>query len=179
MDANADNSLLIWWAAIDSGFADEREWVAWADQQIEMLDEPPLWILDLSLVHSRDKAVASISHSWTKWDLGPSESAQRNWLDPMWFGFLFLAFERRNIDLRTLLITAGARADAIGRTPCDLYFMMANEIDGAGPTLPSKKPLLVRVTEHFAPMAKISRHEWAYVWDGFAHPDQDQGNDIS
>ena len=72
-----EHSLFVWWAAIDSGFALEPQWVAWADQQILRLDAPPLWILDLSLVHTVREAQEVFGRSWARMSVSLEKQGDR------------------------------------------------------------------------------------------------------
>lgn len=163
-----EHSLFVWWAAIDSGFALEPQWVAWADQQILRLDAPPLWILDLSLVHTVREAQEVFGRSWARMSVSLEK---QGWFDDLWMGFIYLRFERHRIDLLNLLLAAGGRADCSSfRINCEAFYMMANEIDGGGPTIASDRPLGDRTVELFAPMANLARREWTTVWAGSESP---------
>jgi hypothetical protein len=153
-----DESLLAWTAAIESGFARPAEWVAWADRQIVRLDEPPVWLLDLSLADSANDALTAL---WP----ARSRVAQVFWdrLDwtGLYLGFLFLRFERGDLGMLDLLIQAGQKADCANyRIECGTFFLLANEIDGGGPTRPNNRPLTQRVGEVFSPLAEAARQAW-------------------
>ena len=51
-----DESLLIWKVALESGYILTPAWIDWADNQILELDSPPLWLLEMSLVDTVEKA---------------------------------------------------------------------------------------------------------------------------
>jgi hypothetical protein len=153
-----DESLLAWTAAIESGFARPAEWVAWAERQIVRLDEPPVWVLDLSLAHSAKEALEVL------WPARASV-AQVIWgrLDwnGMYLGFLFLRFERGDLGMLDLLTQAGQKADCANyRIGCETFYLLANEIDGGGPTRPNNLPLEQRVAGVFRPLTDAARGAW-------------------
>ncbi len=154
-----DELLLIWIAAIESGFAHPDDWVAWADRQIERMDKPPAWILDLSLVHTADPALEVLWPATDKvariiWD-------QLDWKG-LCLGFLYLCFERGDLTLLELRMQAGDQADCASfRIDCEEFYLLANEITGAGPTLPASRPLIERVSELFKPLADLARQRWS------------------
>jgi len=151
--------LLIWIAAIESGFAQPDEWVAWADRQIVRLDEPPVWILDLSLVHSANQALEVLARTTDK--VAPNLWDQLDW-NGVYLGFLYLRFERGDLTLWELLIQAGEKADcAQFRIDCEEFYLLANEMRGAGPTLLASRPLMERVSELFEPLAQSARRCWS------------------
>ena len=163
-----EQSLFVWWAAVDSGFASESQWVAWADQQILRLDAPTLWILDLSLVHTVREAQEVFGQSWAKMWVSPEKMEP---VKDLCMGFTYLRYERQEISLLDLLLEAGGRADCYGfRINCETFYLMANEIDGGGPTIANDRPLLDRTVELFAPMADRARREWTTVWAGLDSP---------
>jgi hypothetical protein len=153
-----DESLLAWTAAIESGFARPAEWVAWADRQIVRLDEPPVWVLDFSLAHSSKEALAVL---WpASANVAPALWERLDWTG-LYLGFLFLRFERGDLGMLDLLIQAGRRADGANyQIDCATFYLLANEIDGGGPTRPSSRPLAQRVVEVFRPLAEAARQTW-------------------
>jgi hypothetical protein len=153
-----DESLLAWIAAIESGFAQPGDWVAWADRQIGRLDEPPGWVLDLALAHSAKDALSVL---WPVCSRVPPVLWDRLDLTGLFLGCLFLRFERGDLTMRDLLLQAGMKADSSNfRIECETFFLLVNEIDGGGPTVWSTCPLGQRVTELFGPFAQAARQVW-------------------
>jgi hypothetical protein len=74
-------------------------------------------------------------------------------------GFGFLSYERGDRDLVTLLRESGELADSAGNADpeCESFYILLNEIDGGGPTMPSDTPLIARVEELYAPHAQLAR----------------------
>ena len=150
--------LLTWTAAIESGFAQPAEWVAWADRQVARLDEPPGWVLDLSLAHSVAEARSVL---WPACGRVVPELWQHLDWTGLYLGFVFLRFERGELNMLDLLIQAGRKADAASfRIDCETFYLLANELDGRGPTVPSNRPLAQRVAEVFGPLAEAARQAW-------------------
>jgi hypothetical protein len=158
-----DELLLAWTAAIESGFARPAEWVAWADRQIERLDKPPVWVIDLSLAHSVKDALAL---TWpASGRVAPVLWECLDWTG-LYLGFLFLRFERGDLGMLDLLTQAGRKADAANyRIDCESFYLLANEIDGGGLTGPSDSPLASRVVEVFRPLAVAARQAWFRLSD--------------
>lgn len=164
-----DEALIVWTAAIESGFCRPAEWVKWADEQIGQMERPPQWILELAVACSVPEALTIV---WPAWVNIPSEI--RTSLDyyDLYLGFLYLRFERGNMEMLDLLLEAGQKADCWSwRIPCEEFFWLANEIHGGGPTMPSDQPLPERVGELFKPMADLARWHWTQTV-GQALPDK-------
>ncbi|MGY3779354.1 hypothetical protein [Isobaculum melis] len=45
---------------IETGFIDYQSYYKWCDQMIEALEEPPYWVIELSVEKNQDKAVRII-----------------------------------------------------------------------------------------------------------------------
>jgi hypothetical protein len=79
---------------------------------------------------------------------------------------LYLRFERGDLTMLDLLMWSGRRADASSfRIDCSEFYVLANEIDGGGPTFPSDRPLAERVAELFAPLAESAQRAWTTLND--------------
>jgi hypothetical protein len=130
--------------------------VAWADEQILRLSEPPLWLIELSL--ATDEAGLRRARERvprTSVPLaGRTVDESRNYL-----GCLYLAFERGLLTMARLLREAGDFTDPpSGDVPgCETFYLLLNEIDRRGPTRRGKGPLADRVRDLFAPMAREAR----------------------
>ena len=130
--------------------------VAWADEQILRLDEPPLWLIELSLATDEAgllRARARVPDA--------SGSVAGRGLDEsrVYLGCLYLAFERGLLTMARLLHEAGDFTDPpSGDVPgCETFYLLLNEIDGRGPTRRGKGPVGDRVRDLFAPMAREAR----------------------
>jgi hypothetical protein len=78
----------------------------------------------------------------------------------IYLGCLYLAYEAGFLPMGKLLWEAGDAADGEagrGVPGCESFYLLLNEIDGGGPTIPSDRPLTDRVRELFAPMAETAR----------------------
>jgi hypothetical protein len=158
-----DESLLVWISAIESEFAQPADWVSWADRQILRLDNPPVWVLDLSLRHSDKEALGVLWPAACKVAPELWETIDATGLH---LGFLYLRFERTDLSMLDLLTAAGRKADGASfRIECEAFYLLANEIDGGGPTRPSNDPLPQRVAELFQPLADYARRRWNEMLD--------------
>jgi hypothetical protein len=156
-----DEALLVWIAAIESGFARDGEWVAWADRHITRLDEPPLWLLHVCVEQSTKEALAAV---YPACGSIPQDVWNRlDWID-LQLGFMYMAFERDKSDLLALLLKAGDLTDRANfRIGCEAFYMLANEIDGKGPTVPSPYSLTERVADLFRPLSELAKSHWLNV----------------
>jgi hypothetical protein len=158
-----DEALLVWTAAIDSGFAQPSEWVAWADERILRLEEPPLWLLNLSLASSARDALGVV---WPACRfVAPEAWTPLDW-NGLFLGFLYLRFERGDFNMLELLLQGGRKTELANyRVGCEAFFELANELDVRGPTRPSNRSLPDRVADLFGPLAGIARHYWSRLRD--------------
>jgi hypothetical protein len=154
-----DEALLTWIAAIESGFARDGEWAAWADRQITQLDEPPLWVLNVCVAYTPKKALHAL---WPAWGTIAQEVWTRLDLTGLRLGFMYLDYERNGISLLAMLLKAGELTDGTNyRVGCEVFYMLANEIRGNGPMLSSPRPLVERVAELFRPFSDSARYRWS------------------
>lgn len=156
--------LLAWAAALDSEYMSIADVERWADQHILALDDPPLWLIDLSLTSCRKTALIFL---WKGWE--QQMEACRECVDvfeydfgKLYLGFLYLRYVRNDLSLAELLKMAGRKSDAMDcGVGCETFYMMLNEIDGGGPVIPSDRPLADRVQEQFSPFAELARRRMA------------------
>lgn len=144
----------LWIPAVATGLLPHRRLVAWADEQIMRLSEPPRWLLELSLATSVEGLERA--REYVPDGTGREQFDQRR----IHLGSMYLAFERGLMPIEKLLLEAGQFADCCGSNnlpECEAFFLLLNEIDGGGPTRPSSRPLAERVRELFAPMVDEAR----------------------
>jgi hypothetical protein len=148
-----DESLLIWKVALESEYIRYPLWVDWADKQIIQLDSLPLWLLEMSLVDTVEKASILLwKHS------RQIDQATWNRIEciELYLGFLYLRFERGDLKLPELLMLAGKFADRINyKIDCSVFFLLLSEIDSDNLT---NNVLEERVEELFKPMVKLARY---------------------
>lgn len=110
-----EENLLIYAKAIDSGYVSLVDLVAWADQQVLQVDQPPHWLLELCLARTeqeasgalwmeRNRQMGTVGHEW------PDPARH----DDIYLGFLYLRFERGDLTMAELLELAGRYSDAQG-----------------------------------------------------------------
>jgi hypothetical protein len=149
----------LWIAALETEFLPLCAVEQWADGQILRLDDPPLWLLDLSLTSSVETAAVLL---WQGWSASAAAVRCNHAVGPewgqSWLGFLYLRFERGEVGMAELLERAGRKSDVCEcGIDCSAFYLLLNEIDGGGPTVPSDRPLAERVAERFAPFVARSR----------------------
>jgi hypothetical protein len=145
--------------------------IAWADEHILRLPEPPRWLIELSL--ATDVRGLERAREYLPKGTRREKFDQRR----IHLGTMYLAFERGLLPMDRLLLDAGQYADCCGSSnlpECEAFFVLLNEIEGTGLTLPSDRPLEERVCELFAPMAGEARAVLADVRDGLGAEESEQ-----
>jgi hypothetical protein len=154
-----EESLWVWAAALSGEYISLSDLVVWADRQVLRLEPSPSWLLDLCLARTKDDALSLLLVAWDRHmesagTIRPGSEKH----DDLFLGFLYLRFERGDLSMAELLNIAGRYSDGSGcELPCEAFYILLNEIDGGGPTIPSDRPLPDRVVELFAPMAELAR----------------------
>jgi hypothetical protein len=154
-----EKSLWVLATALDSGYFILSDLVAWADQQVIGLKSPPPWLLDLCLAKAKSDAISLLLVTWDRHmeAAGTTRPGYQSH-DDLYLGFLYLRFERGDLSMAALLKFAGQYSDSRGcEIPCENFYLLLNEIDGGGPTIPSDEPLSDRVAKLFAPMTGVAR----------------------
>ena len=142
----------LWIPAADAGLLPLPRLVAWADSHILRLPEPPRWLIELSLATDVNGLARAREFAPEGGGAHGFDSGRVYW------GSLYLAFERGLIRMDKLLREAGQFADGYDIVPgCEGFYLLLNEIDSGGPTMSSDQPLAERVRELFAPMAEEAR----------------------
>jgi hypothetical protein len=152
---------LLWFLAVatDSEYLSLSDLVAWVDQQVLRLESPPSWLLDVCIAKTQEEALDPMLLAWNR----HIESAGHNGPDDvsrhrLYLGFLYLRYERGDLTMTELLRLAGRYSDGSDcGIDCEALYLLLNEIDGSGTTIPSDHPLADRVTELFGPMAEPAR----------------------
>ena len=147
----------IWIPAVEAGLLPLHRLVEWADEQIAELPAPPLWLIEMSLA----RGVDGLYRAKEKVPEHAAPAAGENFdRHEIYLGCLYLAYEAGRLPMGRMLWEAGDYADGQGGhgiPDCETFYLLLNEIDGGGPTMPSARPLADRVRELFAPMAEQAR----------------------
>src|ERR1041385_5930521 len=96
-----------WLTAARSEFAKPAEWRSWADKLISSMATPPIWIIQMSLAmdfRELKKALADTIENLRE------ETSYAE--DDALIGFIWLRFERHEIDLPECLRLIGEAADS-------------------------------------------------------------------
>jgi hypothetical protein len=98
----------IWLGAGIAGYAEAKDWQAWADAWILALEKPPYWLLEASLAASPEVlwSIVMEQHFERKPIFGDAPS-----LGDLVMGFLHLRFLRVDFSLEKFLLEAGITAD--------------------------------------------------------------------
>jgi hypothetical protein len=108
-----------------------REFVPWADSNIESLERPPSWILDLSLTKQYSEAATIVRH-FAYSDPAQDGITWDSWVDDF-VASQYLRYHRREISWATFLEFAGREADNNGgRHTCEYFYHLLNEYERAG-----------------------------------------------
>jgi hypothetical protein len=159
-----DVVLGVWSEAFGSGYirsVNVASWRAWADAWILRTDEPPDWLLDVSLATTAEQVQAVVLRAQAEQPRREPSVSRRelDWVGRH-LGLLYLRFLRGELDVATLLRRAGDQADRANyRIDCSTFYLLLNEIDGGGPVVPSSRPLGERVAEVFGPLAEYAREQ--------------------
>ena len=113
--------------AIEAECLTYRHYIPWADGVIAWLDQPPLWICDLSTIKYRPDALRVIREF-----LGTEPFEQFNTSTEEYLGFLWIRYERGELSWATFLKEAGGYSDC-GNSgiDCEYFFSMLNDLEEA------------------------------------------------
>ena len=158
--------------AVRSEFVTSEVVANWATARLDTLTRIPSWFSDLCWCVTKDETLGAL---WDGIHAQHSAVADKGLPQPesgpapvaLYFGFLYLRFERGDINAATLLDDAGDRADASGwsQPECETFYMLLNEIDGGGPTQPAPDPLITRIERLFSSFRITALAEWNRLWD--------------
>jgi hypothetical protein len=155
-----EKDFWIWTAALESGFLPLTELERWADNQILQLDRPPLWMLDLPASRSEQDACEILWQAWRNHveATNTGDFPRHHAWGQLYLGFLYLRFECGDLAMARMLRLAGDMTDRHNcGINCEAYYLLLNEIDGGGPTIPGDRSLRERVAERFEPFAALAR----------------------
>jgi len=114
-------------AAIHAQHITPDKWIAWADRQIATIDQPPDWILDLSLARDYSAAWNAI---WEIIEADPELA--RSELDEAALGLIALQYFEGQIDFPSFLQRAGDHTDPSGcSTDCEYFYHHLNRFEAA------------------------------------------------
>jgi hypothetical protein len=145
--------FIVWVSAFEAGLLTLKRVIQWADGEIARWEgPPPMWLIRLSLLRDETEFYRLAR------DLAEGDEGWSNDWDEVHVGCMYLAYEAGLTSMAWLLQQAGEYADAPGcGEPCESFYLLLNEIDGGGPTVPSDRPLEERARELFEPFARKAR----------------------
>jgi hypothetical protein len=149
-----EKSLLVWACAIEAGYAMPQDWIPWEDKKLLDINEPPIWIIELSVAKSKGEALAALSPAFRTI---PDTSYEHLNRTSLYLGFLYLAYERSDLSLIDLLTTSGKAADnANVAIDCSAFYSLASQVESGC----DHKSIAERTTSLFAPLKDTAIAEW-------------------
>jgi hypothetical protein len=148
-------TLTTWIAAIEEGYVAPIAWVRWAEREIEAASYVWPWLVDLFEAKAPEAARAALGAGF-----GAVPAAETS-IDhaSLRIGFLWLLYEREDIDATDALERAGRVADGSNRDDpeCSAFYGLLDEVAGDGPAEPAALGLNQRIAALFAPHAALAR----------------------
>ena len=145
----------LWLPAVETEILPLGRLTQWAYEQIDRLEKPPFWLLELATAHD----VEGIRKAMKSATL-PDYPRKPFDFDLIYLGCLYLGYKDGKITLFDLLKRAGDYSDCRSGTripDCGAFYSLLNELDGGGPTIPSNLPLSERVDDLFSSMVRTLR----------------------
>lgn len=148
-------TLSTWIAAIEEGYVAPRAWVRWAERELEKASYVWPWLVDLIEAETPEAARAALGAG-----LGVVPASDHDFgRASLRIGFLWLLYEREDIDATDALERAGRIADAcdLDNPDCSAFYGLLDEVAGDGPAEPAALSLNQRAAALFAPHAALAR----------------------
>ncbi|WP_034869345.1 hypothetical protein [Clostridium lundense] len=116
---------------IDSRLIWYKHYYLWCDEIIEISDNPPSWILDISIEKNRGSAL-NILYEYIHSE--PFEHYIGNKFDDLYIGCLYLKYCRREISWATFLNDAGVYSDGteMVKFSCEYFYHLLNRYEDSG-----------------------------------------------
>jgi hypothetical protein len=114
---------------IGAGLISYKEYYPWADRLIEMLVDPPLWIIEIATLKDQNDAVVAINDFVYS---EPFEAFDRGACDDEYLACLFLRYKHREFSWRTFLMEAGRFTDGSdSKLDCGYFYSRLDVLDEA------------------------------------------------
>ena len=115
---------------IDVGLISLERFHSWGDRQIENLDAPPIWLLELSTIKDSAQAVARLKLFI---DSQPFGIIDLEVVADEYVASKFLLYQSGSIKWETFLSDSGAYTDgSSGRRNCEYFYCLLNEYEFTG-----------------------------------------------
>jgi hypothetical protein len=160
LDSGVADTLGAIASALESGYLPLDAVAGWAQATMENLDQPPDWLVDLVQVSDTERAVSLLWKGWKQsLELSAPPSPLKERSGELYLGFLFLRYEAGELGLQELLKKSGEKSDLKDcEIDCSAFYLLLNELDGRGPTIPDNTPFPNRLQKLFAPFAQMARN---------------------
>lgn len=149
-------TLSTWIAAIEEGYVAQRAWVPWAEREIQAANPVWPWLVDLFEADTPAAARAAFGAGYVVVAAAPDVPDHTS----LRIGFLWLLYEREEIDACDALVRAGDIADCSGGDAvpeCEAFYSLVAEVSGDGPAEPAALSCNLRAQRLFAPHAALAR----------------------
>lgn len=148
-------TLSTWIAAIEEGYVAPRAWVRWAEREIENASYVWPWLVDLFEAETPEDACGAFSAGCRVVPASDHDFGRAS----LRIGFLWLLYEREDIDAADALERAGRIADGcnLDNPGCETFYSLIDEVAGDGPAEPAALSFNLRAAAAFAPHAALAR----------------------
>ena len=147
---------LYWLTAARAGFAKPSDWRAWADKLIVSLPTSPLWVISMSLAMNLAELRKALEDA-----LDALKDVAPALVDDALIGYLWLRFERHEINLRDCLKMIGEAADAGSSSiSCEAAFALLNDLEN---NKQNQENVTVRAKELLSPFRRLAEEQWMEV----------------
>lgn len=158
----ASNAIASYWlSAVSTGFADATSWKNWADALIERLEEPPIWIINMSLANTLDELYKALEERKAEEDRAAGNVIP---LGNAKLGFYYLRYERGDYTLDQFLSVAGDEADdGTADLPCEPVFEILNTVEQAKDDSALLTALASKTKRMFSSYSRTAQEQWAAI----------------
>lgn len=150
-----------WLSAVSTGFAGPTSWKNWADTLIERLEQPPVWIIDMSLANTPDDLFKAVEERKAEEDRAAGNVIP---LGNAKLGFYYLRYERGDYALDEFLSVAGDEADGgTADLPCESVFEILNNVERARDDAALVAELASKTKDMFSSYKRTAQEQWAAI----------------
>lgn len=150
-------TLSTWLAALEEGYVAPRAWIPWAEREIQAANPVWPWLVDLFEADTPEAARAAFGAGYRVVPDTPDVPNHTS----LRIGFLWLLYEREEIDACEALDRAGSIADGCGGNDvvpeCGAFYSLVAEVSGDGPAEPAALSYNLRAARLFEPHAALAR----------------------
>jgi hypothetical protein len=147
---------LYWLTAARAEFAKPSDWRDWADKLIASMPAPPLWVISMSLAMNLTELRKALEGA-----LDVLKDVAPALLDDALIGYLWLRFERREINLQDCLKMIGEAADSgLSSLSCEAAFALLNDLENSNE---NQENVTVRAKELLSHFRRLAEEQWIEI----------------